>query len=268
MKFLVFILIFLVGCSGFNLNDSNLVKNEIPARDYVDHFKTIGSFYLNSEDIVELKLNNDSINYLNSIYQRMIINNETLLKNSVKLNFHVINNAAPFAFSLPGGEVFFSTGLFTRYLKSEEIFLSAFSTEILRTNRNIYEKKIFIPLGFISTEKILQLVRLKTEIKKSVNEWSFIVLKRSGFDSSAYLNWIQVQNRNSLDFAMYLGDSVNISSEEQQFKSFMSKQGILGFEKRLNEANSSKAYYQLLNNINREMNETRTIRKNSSRRVI
>jgi hypothetical protein len=82
-----------------------------------------------------------------------------------------------------------------------------------------------------------------------VSEWTYFVLKRAGYDASAYLNWIQIQNRNTLDFAMYLGDSLIISKEEHLFKNFMTRQGVLGVEKRFNEANSSKNFYKLLNNV-------------------
>jgi hypothetical protein len=106
-----------------------------------------------------------------------------------------------------------------------------------------------IPLGFYSTEKMIQMLRVRPETKQKVNEWTYYILKRAGYDSSAFLNWIQIQNRNTLDFSLYLGDSLGISKEEHLFKNFMSKQGVLGVEKRLNEANSSKNFYKLLNNI-------------------
>ena len=113
-----------------------------------------------------------------------------------------------------------SSGLIEKYLKSEELFVAAFAAEILKSDRNIYEKRIMIPLGFYSTEKMIQLARLKQETKYQVNEWAYIVLKRSGYDPTAFLNWIQVQNRNTLDFSLYLGDAVSISKEEHFFKNF------------------------------------------------
>jgi hypothetical protein len=140
--------------------------------------------------------------------------------------------------------------------------------EIIKSKRHIYEKKTFIPLGFIGTENLIAMTRVSFNIKKQLNEWSYIVLKRAGYDASAYLNWIQVQNRNSLDFALYLGDSVTISNEEQSFKNYLSKQGNVNIERKVNEANSSKDYYRLLQYIGKEQNETRSVRKNPSRRTI
>ena len=95
------------------------------------------------------------------------------------------------------------------------------------------------------------MTRLKPETKYQVNEWTYVVLKRAGYDPTAFLNWIQVQNRNTLDFSFYLGDSFGISKEEHFFKNFMTKQGTMGVEKKITEANSSKAFYKLLNNITR-----------------
>ena len=136
-----------------------------------------------------------------------------------------------------------------RYLKSEELFVAAFAAEVVKSQRFIYEKRIMLPLGYYSTEKMMSLTKLKFDTKQQVSEWTYFVLKRAGYDSSAYLNWIQIQNRNILDFALYLGDSVGISKEEHLFKNFMTKQGAVGVEKRFNEANSSKSFYKFLNNI-------------------
>jgi hypothetical protein len=57
-------------------------------------------------------------------------------------------------------------------------------------------------------------------------------------------------------------------NEEQMFKNFISSQGLMSVEKKLNESNSSKEYYNLLKEIDKGNNETRTIRTNPSRRVI
>ncbi|RPJ78518.1 MAG: hypothetical protein EHM20_03730 [Alphaproteobacteria bacterium] len=161
----------------------------------------------------------------------------------------MIINKTPFILSLPKAQFFISSGLVEKYLKSEELFVAALAAEILKSDRNLYEKKIMIPLGFYNTEKMLKLTRLKPETKYQVNEWTYFVLKRAGFDATAYLNWIQVQNRNTLDFSLHLGDAVGISKEEYVFKNFMTRQGVVGVEKKINEANSSKSFYKLLNNI-------------------
>lgn len=245
-------LVIMSSCSLFEKKTGQTSELTISNSDYLQHYAYIGKTYLNSQATKTIILNEDSKKYLKLMYSRLTSNNEFFFNQDDSFNLHVIENSTPFLFSLPGGEFFFSTGLIGKYLKSEELFVAALSAEVVKSKKNIYEKKRLIPLGFISTEKIVQLVRPGFEIKKSINEWAFVILKRAGFDGSAYLNWIQVQNRNSLEFAMYFGESININNEEQAFKSFLSKQGILGLEKKLTEANSSKEYYKLIKNISRK----------------
>ncbi|MDD4974271.1 MAG: hypothetical protein PHY93_07955 [Bacteriovorax sp.] len=246
----IIFLLFLVACSSSDkkfMDYSHL--SEPTDRDYIDHLASVGADYLANDETHEVQLRPDSLQYLDQIYERIVTNNELLFTHEFKPHFHVIKNKTPFIFSLPHAQFFMSSGLIEKYLKSEELFVAAIATEILKSDRNIYEKRIMIPLGFYNTEKMIQMTRLKQETKYQVNEWTYIVLKRSGYDPTAFLNWIQVQNRNTLDFSLHLGDAIGISKEEHSFKNFMTKQGAVGVEKKINEANSSKAFYKLLNNI-------------------
>jgi hypothetical protein len=218
-------------------------------RDYIEHLASLGQKYLASDETHEIKLRLDSIQFLEQIYERIITNNELLFTPEFKPQFHIILTKTPFIFSLPRSQFFISSGLIEKYLKSEELFVAALTLEILKSERNIYEKKIIIPLGWYSTGDMIQITRIKQDNKYQLNEWTYVVLKRAGFDPTAYLNWIQIQNRNTLDFSPYLGDASGISKEEHLFKNFMTKQGIMGVDKKMNEANSSKAFYKLLNNI-------------------
>jgi len=245
-----FALIFFVACTTAEKNTKDFSSLSEPAnKDYIDHLASMGEVYLNSDDVKEVKLKNESIQLLDQIYERIISNNEILLTKLNKPKFHVIQNKTPFLFSLPKAQFFISSGLIEKYLKSEDLFVAALAAEIIKSERNIYEKRLMIPLGFMNTERMIQITRLRPETKFQLNEWCYFVLKRSGYDASAYLNWIQVQNRNTLDFSLYLGDAIGISKEEHLFKNFMTKQGIASVEKKLNEANSSRAFYNLLNNI-------------------
>jgi hypothetical protein len=251
MKILILIaLCFLISCSSSEKKFKDYSSLGEPTdRDYIDHMAFTGSEYLANNETREIKLRVESIQYLDQIHERIVTNNERLLKNEFKPRYHVILDKIPFIFSLPEAQFYISSGLIQKYLKSEELFIAALTSEILKSDRNIYEKKILIPLGFYNTEKMILLTRLKPATKNQVNEWTYFVLKRAGFDPTAFLNWIQIQNRNSLDFSPYLGDVVGISKEEHLFKNFLSKQGASGAEKKIIEANSSKAFYKLLNNI-------------------
>jgi hypothetical protein len=252
MKILILIIsiVSLFGCAHNETYryDYSLLGNPIE-RDYVDHLSSKGDAFLKNNDVVEIKLNKDSTKFLITIYDRLVLNNETLFSTQFRPKFHFVKNKTPFLFSLPNSQFFFSSGLIEKYLKSEEIFVAALASEVIRSQRLIYEKKMIIPTGSLSVEKMVGLCRLKSEIKVSVNEWAYTILKRSGFDASAYLNWIQVQNRNTLDFSFMLGDVVGISKEEHLFKNYLSRQGIASVEKKINEANSSKEFYKLINNV-------------------
>ncbi|MBC7427526.1 MAG: hypothetical protein H7336_02870 [Bacteriovorax sp.] len=254
---IIFNLIILI-CAGMimsacSTNKENLIKystlGELQTKDYVDHLAAAGKDYLNYEDVKTIKLRSATIEFLEMVYERLVSNNQMILNIPEKPTFYIIQHKSPFIFSLPRSQFFFSSALIERYLKSEELFVAAFAAEVIRSQRFIYEKNIMLPLGFYSTEKMIQLIRLKLETKLQVNEWTYFILKRAGYDASAYLNWIQIQNRNTLDFSLFLGDPIGISKEEHLFKNFMAKQGVLSVEKKVNEANSSKDFYKLLNNI-------------------
>lgn len=248
--FIILTLTFIVSCGTLVKGTRDYSRLGEPVNeDYIDHLASAGGDYLSHVDVREINLNKGSIQFLNGIYERIVSSNELLMLQHPNPSFHVIINKTPFVFSLPKSQFFISNGLIEKYLKSEELFVAALAAEILKSSRNIYEKKIMIPLGFYNSEKMILLTRLRTETKYQVNEWTYFVLKRSGFDASAYLNWIQVQNRNTLDFSLFLGDTLGISKEEHLFKNFMAKQGVASVEKKINEANSSKEFYKLLNNI-------------------
>lgn len=255
-KFFQFLLITLLGTTLVSCgtrSSKNTIDytgiGELQTKDYIDHLASAGGDYLNYEETKTIKLRPDTVEFLEGIYDRLVSNNQLILNLKERPTFYVIQHKSPFLFSLPRSQFFFSTALIERYLKSEELFVAAFAAEVVRSQRYIYEKRIMLPLGFYNTEKMIGLTKLKFETKQQVNEWTYFVLKRAGYDASAYLNWIQIQNRNTLDFAMYLGDSIGISKEEHLFKNFMTKQGVMGVEKKFNEANSSKNFYKLLNNV-------------------
>lgn len=249
---LLFIFVLTSACSLLSVFKSEpAVFNYIENQDYIDHLAATGREYLISEEKNKILLDEDVKKYLEELHERIISSNQSLLTGKDKPEFSFIKHKTPFLFSLPKSQYFFSTGLLERFLKSEEVFIAALSSEILKSHRFIYEKKLFLPTGVYGTEKMLKLTRLKFEDKVQVNEWTYYILKRARFDATAYLNWIQIQSRNTLEFAMYIDDPTSLTREEQQYKNFISKQGVFGIGKKINEANSSRIFYKLLNNIAR-----------------
>jgi hypothetical protein len=253
MSKLIVLLLFVLNSCSFVDSKSTIYSKigELKDKDYIDHLDSMGADYLSNEETKEIKLEPESVKFLEQIFERLVSNNELLFSREYKPKFHIVISKAPFIFSLPRAQFFISSGLMQKYLKSEELFIAALGAEVLKSERSIYEKKIMIPLGYYNSEKMIRLTSVKQETKYHVNEWNYIILKRAGFDPSAVLNWIQVQNRNTLDFSLLLGDSVGISKEEHFFKNYMTKQGVSGLEKKFNESNSSREFYKLLNNIAR-----------------
>ena len=245
-----FFLSFLMSCSlgTTKINPYDNIAVLLP-KDYVDYLASTGDDYLNYVDTKVFNLNKNSLLYLEKLYDRLVSNNEIFFQNHERPRFHIIKDKRPFIFSLPGARFFLSSGLIQKYLKNEELFIAAFAVEVVKSKRQIYEKRTMIPLGFYSTEKMIQLTRVPTEFKNQLNEWGYLVLKRSGFDPAVSLNWIQVQNRNILDFSMYLGDATSISKEEHNFKNFLVKESLTTVERKTLEGNSSKEFYQLMNQI-------------------
>jgi hypothetical protein len=221
-------------------------------KDYVDQLAFLGREYLNTPGVRTIKISPKSRRYLKSIFNRVCENSELILKLSQRPTFHIIKSRKPFYFSLPGSQFFLSSGLVLSFLKNEHLLVAALSHEIVKSQKSIYLKKAVVPIGFLSTEKMLALTSLPLKIKMEVNKWTFYVLKRAGYDSTAYLNWLQTQNKNTLDFIFQLGSGKQISREEFLFKNFIVKQGILN---RRNEksapSNSSQDFYRLVNEIGR-----------------
>lgn len=246
-KFIV-VLFLLMGCSLYKYEDYPSFSNfeKYTKQDYLDHLENLGKVYLESLETKVMPLSPISLTYLNSIYEKILKNNEILLDRKIQLKFFLIESETPFHFSLPKGQIFFSTGLIKNFFESENLFICAFSFEIVKSHRNIYQKKMVVPKGFISTRELLDLNKIPFESKVEIDKWAYLSMKRAGFDDSAYLIWLKIQNKNSFEFSDLLKKR-NISKEEFVFKNFLVKE--------LNErnnmemeggGNSSKGYYDFL----------------------
>lgn len=245
------ILLILSSCASFrkpvyDFSDVGIMTNQ----DYIDHLASLGDSYLTFIQDRRIKTSEQSRKYLLDIYDRIIKNNEIFLPKREPPFFYLIQHSTPFIFSLPRSQFFISSGLIKKFLKNEQMFVAALTREIVRSQRNLYEKNIVLMTGNISTEKMFQLQRLNLQMKNSLNEWSFVVLRRTGFDASALLAWIQLQNKNPLDFALYSGDRASVSREEYAFKNYLVKEKKVNMEVAFaEERNSSKPFYRLLSEI-------------------
>lgn len=193
----------------------------IDTDDYVSQLNAYKDFLIKSEELKILRLSVRNQQYIRNLALMIVKNNELFFTNLKDVAIHIAIDSLPFHFSLPGGHLFLSTGLIKRYLKSEDLIVSVLTYELIRSEKNIYRKGIIAPTGFMSLQRMLGQMMLTTKEKMAIHKWAFYLLKRSGVDTVNYLSWIQVQNRNSLDFSHQHGDVASISQEESLFKSFL-----------------------------------------------
>ncbi len=215
--------------------------------DYENQLSSLSRAYLKTTSVHEVILKYSQRRYLTKIYKKIVGNNELLLTQKWHPSFHIIKAKAPFHFSLPRGQFFFSSGLIARYFKNEEILISILTYETLKSLLVIYERNLVTPLGYMTTARMIKLTQLSLKNKMELNKWSFYAIKRAGYDAFGILNWMQLKNRNALDFHMLYGDAMLLSREEYLFKNFIVKQGVINQDSISFEENSSPEFYHFMN---------------------
>lgn len=222
---------------------------EIPPADYLAHIESLGQAYRSSGSVKLLPLNKQAKNYLNKIYQRVVNNNELLLKQEFTPSFYIVKDETPFIFSLPKAQFYLSTGVIQRYLRNESILVAALTYEIIKTQHQLYPRKRIVPIGHLTTERILSLTRIPLEVRLEVDRWCFYALERAGYDSYAFMLWIQMQNKNALDFTLHYGDARGISREEFMIKSLLVKERNDDVFEEGEQYQSSNDFYLFTQNI-------------------
>jgi hypothetical protein len=261
LKYILVMLILIVnslGCSYFNFKKKNkndgivdLVNYRLyDASDYVDHLTSLKGQYLESSQTNLYPTNDQATIYLSKIGDNLVSKNELFFTSGLRAKFYIIEDESPFHFSLPGKNIFISSGLIKKYIKSEQILYCLVAYELIISEKNLYKKNIIIPTGTINTRRMLSLLRLNIEEKVEIHKWAFHILKRVGVDTDNYLSWIQIQNRNSVDFSLQLGDISSISREESLFKAFIIKNTEKKKSSKSHEG-SSREFYAFINQLKR-----------------
>lgn len=262
MKVILFMFMFMFmflssGCaitSLFSSNDKRLIpKTEFSGMsnvDYLIHLSFLGNLFIETNRQIIIPLGESHSHYLHKLYKKIREKNELLLNLSFTPRFYFINDKAPFYFSLPGGRFFISLGLMKKYSVNESILASIISYEAFRLHKGVYRKVFVIPTGHLEPYKMLSLAKLGVEDKIEVNKWVSHLLRRGGFDDYAYLNWIQIQNKNTLDFFYQHGDIKNILREEFAHKNFLvDNLGEIALNR--SKQNSSPEFYNLVSYLKR-----------------
>ena len=185
--------------------------------------------------------------YLSTLTSEIIAKNEIFFKNLKEASVTILDIDAPLHFSLPKGELFITQGLIAKYLKHESMLVSILAYELVRSENLLYPKHTFIPVGYVSLERILSLGRLGLEEKVEIHKWAYYLTVRSGYDGEYYLSWLQTQNRNTADFIMQAGDANIINREESLFKAFLIKNSTQ--DEVPGKTISSKTFYTFINSI-------------------
>ncbi len=217
---------------------------DLTPEDYKDQLSFLGHQYVKNSSIK--RLTKFQRHYLLSLYKRIRKNNKRFLPLDISPSFFVIRDENPFYFSLPNNFYFFSSGLIEKYFKNEQTLISCLSFMMLQAHNASYIKKIVVPIGYISTDQMISLINLPLDMKAELNKAVFFVLKNMGKEGSYYLQWLQLQNRNTLDFSRQIGDPQFITKEEFLFKQFISKRINRNFNLQAVSNNSSRQFYKFI----------------------
>ncbi len=242
------------GCSLLERKEREVVisSDEIPTmlnKDYRDQLASFSGALIDNPKVRIVKIDKKIKQYLTEIFNRVVSNNELLLKKEEEYSpeFYIIDHSMPFIFSLPQNKFFVSKGLVKKYFKNESLLISALVFEIIKSKREIYYKSQLVPTGVMDIQRIISLVRIGLEDKMKIYKWTYFALKRAEYDASALLNWIQMQNKNTLDFSWMIGDSRIVTREEFEFKNFLAGRGSTNIE--LPTANSTREFYYFKDRI-------------------
>lgn len=248
-----FLLFFLTGCSTIKnllsgeetIVSNSELKSDLP-KDYADHIASLSKSLLSNSEVKTLRMSQRNFDYLKEIFRKVQSNNELLLPKG-EPKFYLVKDKTPYIFSLPNYQFFISRGLIKKYFKNESLLISALTFQIVKSGRQIYPRQMVFPVGTISIPEILSLTRIPIKTKMEIYKWTYFALRRSEMDGTAILNWIQTQNKNTLDFSWQIRDPRGVSREEFLFKNFLVTQGIDQID--LPEINSSKGFYSFQDTI-------------------
>lgn len=216
------------------------------AQDFSDQLVSLKSAFLATPGIKTVNIQSAK-KYLESLAAEIISKNEIFFKQLKRANVTILDSDSPLHFSLPEGELFISQGLIAKYIKHESMLVGILAYELVRSEHLLYPKQIIIPVGYLPMERLLALNRLNLDEKMEVHKWAYYLTVRSGFDGEYYLSWLQIQNRNTADFILQIGDANLINREEALFKAFLIKNSKEDDE--LSRKNSSKNFYTFINSI-------------------
>lgn len=252
--YLVLILLILSSsCSLFNEREKKYpfgISKTYKKIDYDKHLIQIAKNFINANQRRIVSINYKDDKYLKNLVEKIYVKNENIFSAEIPIQINIIKTNEIIFFSLPGGFIFLSSELITKYLKSENIFNAIFTTEFIKSNLSLYRKNIVVPRENYEYKELIKLTRLNVEDRIVLNNLTYEVLKRTGLDAGAKLLWIQLQNRNSVDFSRSNEFNSELLREEFLMKNYMITNGDYNTEV---QQNSSKDFYRFRGNIERRL---------------
>lgn len=246
-KILIILLPIFVSCSFLDKKKEDYPLNyqrDIAREDYLLSLENLAKNF-NKINTDKIKIFDEKNNiYVKKMRERIYRKNEILLTDSNSIKIVIVKSNKIFYFSTPGGFIYLSSELVKRYLKSESLFVALVLNELIKSKLGIYNKNLTIPRENYTEEELIRLTRISLEERTKLNQLVYEVMKRSGYDPGAKLLWLQVQNRNSIDFYRMYENTTDTIREEFYMKNYIVSQGNTSFEY---ETNSSKEYYQFRN---------------------
>lgn len=251
-KLVILLTLILCSCSFYSKKENIYpfgFQRDYKSSDYMSHLKRISDLYISNSNNKIHKVSKSSEKYFNKLQKRIILNNENIFIGKYEPEVFIVMNKMPFYFSVPGNRIFFSSALIKKYVKNEDLFISIFTTELLRSDLSIYRKELVIPFENVNLDRMLKISKLDLRNKVKLNNLTYEVMKRSGFDPEAKLLWLQMENRNSIDFSLQYDNHNLISKEEFHIKNYIVKQDKV--ERITYEKNSSREFYNFRSYVER-----------------
>ncbi|MDH4467765.1 MAG: hypothetical protein QE271_06875 [Bacteriovoracaceae bacterium] len=251
--FSFFAMISLTSCFSFlKTKEINRGENsKLQEKDYLEYLSHLNLSLLNNNQVKIKKLDGKSLKYINNLAHNLLDANELMFglpDVMPNVQVYLIKDNRPFHFSLPGYQIFISTGILDKYIQNESYLMCLLIYELLRARFDIYQKHFAPPVHYGSVEQVVSLARIPAEEKIKLHEWSAYALTRAKLDHNIYIQWIQLHNRSYNDFNFHYQDRSLALKEELMLKKFVISQfgnKIFGNV----EFKSSPEFYQFKNMI-------------------
>ena len=185
--------------------------------------------------------------YLNNLTKKIRIKSKLDLSREIQVK--VLKSQNPFWYSLPTGEIIFSSDFIKKYVFSESFLASVISFELVRINTLAYEKNKLYPKGYIDQKEFLKLFYLDSKRRITIHKWAMINIHRSNFDIHEYLNWIQTISRHLDKFSTMGFNLTELSLEERDIKRFLTANDEISLFKIEDTKKSSTIFYDFKNFI-------------------